>query len=83
VRELGAVHTTSVNNVPIMIDVHPSKLQQVVMRWGVVLAVGSAIYQFVTNLHTVPITGRTQVVALSQEEEMVLTCRVLTQMPLD
>lgn len=41
------------------------------VRWGSVLAVASAVYQFVTNLHTVPITGRTQVVVLSREEECV------------
>ncbi|GLE08489.1 hypothetical protein PINS_up019697 [Pythium insidiosum] len=42
------------------------------MRWGTALAVSSALYQFVTNLHSVPITGRTQVVALDQEEEIEL-----------
>lgn len=41
------------------------------MRWGAVLAVTSAAYQFLTNLHTVPITGRTQVVVLTNEEECV------------
>lgn len=35
------------------------------------LAVTSAAYQFLTNLHTVPITGRTQVVVLTNEEECV------------
>lgn len=47
------------------------------MRWGSALAVVSAVYQFATNLHTVPITGRTQVVVLSREEECVsFTCKV-------
>lgn len=41
------------------------------MRWGSALAVVSAVYQFATNLHTVPITGRTQVVVLSREAECV------------
>ncbi|POM64483.1 Metalloprotease family M48X, partial [Phytophthora palmivora] len=49
--------------------VRPSKLQTQLMRWGAVLGVTSATYQFLTNLHTVPITGRTQVVVLSREEE--------------
>ncbi|DBA02603.1 hypothetical protein Poli38472_014509 [Pythium oligandrum] len=53
----------------IHVDVHPSKVQRTVVRWGTVLAVASAVYQFMGNLHSVPITGRTQVVALSQEEE--------------
>lgn len=44
-----------------------------IVRVGAVLAVSSAVYQFLTNLHTVPITGRTQVVVLSQEEECVRT----------
>ncbi|KAF4316116.1 hypothetical protein BBO99_00008770 [Phytophthora kernoviae] len=52
--------------------VHPSKLQTQLMRWGTVLGVVSATYQFLTNLHTVPITGRTQVVVLSREEECEL-----------
>lgn len=46
-----------------------------IVRVGAVLAVGSAVYQFLTNLHTVPITGRTQVVVLTQEEECVRTGR--------
>ncbi|DAZ96130.1 TPA: LOW QUALITY PROTEIN: hypothetical protein N0F65_008709, partial [Lagenidium giganteum] len=49
--------------------VHPSKFQQQVIRWGTMLGVASAVYQFLTNLRSVPITGRTQVVAMSQEEE--------------
>ncbi|KAG7378800.1 metalloendopeptidase [Phytophthora pseudosyringae] len=53
-------------------DVQPSKLQTQLMRWGAVLGVASATYQFLTNLHTVPITGRTQVVVLSREEECEL-----------
>ncbi|KAJ0400039.1 hypothetical protein ATCC90586_006689 [Pythium insidiosum] len=52
--------------------VPPSRFQVAIMRWGTVLAVSSAVYQFVTNLHSVPITGRTQVVALDQEEEIEL-----------
>ncbi|KAE9232976.1 hypothetical protein PF004_g9775 [Phytophthora fragariae] len=52
--------------------VQPSKFQTQLMRWGTVLAVTSATYQFLTNLHTVPITGRTQVVVLSREEECEL-----------
>lgn len=65
-----------------------------VIRWGAVLAVTSAAYQFLTNLHTVPITGRTQVVVLTNEEECVRTMSAasgpvdtlangLTRMPLD
>lgn len=41
------------------------------MRYGTALIVSSAIYQFVTNLHRVPITGRTQVAVLSPSEECV------------
>jgi hypothetical protein len=40
-------------------------------RWGIVLGVTAATYQFLTNLHTVPITGRTQVVVISREYECV------------
>lgn len=50
----------------------PSRLQQTLMGWGVAVALGSAVYQFMTNLHSVPISGRTQVVAISQEEELEL-----------
>ncbi|OWZ07234.1 Metalloprotease [Phytophthora megakarya] len=52
--------------------VRPSRLQTQVIRWGAVVGVVSATYQFLTNLHTVPITGRTQVVVLSREEECEL-----------
>ncbi|KUF95988.1 hypothetical protein AM588_10005697 [Phytophthora nicotianae] len=52
--------------------VRPSKLQTELIRWGAVLGITSATYQFLTNLHTVPITGRTQVVVLSREEECEL-----------
>ncbi|KAG1705255.1 hypothetical protein DVH05_004187 [Phytophthora capsici] len=52
--------------------VRPSKLQTQLVRWGTVLGITSATYQFLTNLHTVPITGRTQVVVLSREEECEL-----------
>ncbi|KAG2779775.1 hypothetical protein JG687_00012656 [Phytophthora cactorum] len=52
--------------------VRPSKLQTQLIRWGAVLGITSATYQFLTNLHTVPITGRTQVVVLSREEECEL-----------
>ncbi|KAG9405543.1 metalloendopeptidase [Aphanomyces cochlioides] len=38
--------------------------------WSVTaLAGAAAFYQFVTNLHTVPITGRTQVVVFSREDD--------------
>ncbi|KAI9997915.1 hypothetical protein PInf_002172 [Phytophthora infestans] len=45
--------------------VRPSKLQRELIRWGAVLGITSATFQFLTNLHIVPITGRTQVVVLS------------------
>ncbi|TYZ61261.1 hypothetical protein PybrP1_004431 [[Pythium] brassicae (nom. inval.)] len=48
---------------------HPSALQRNVTLVTAALAVTSAAYQFLTNLHTVPITGRTQVVVLTNEEE--------------
>ncbi|ETV94178.1 hypothetical protein H310_12178 [Aphanomyces invadans] len=41
--------------------------------WGLTaFATTTAFYQFVTNLHTVPITGRTQVVVFSREDDTAM-----------
>lgn len=67
---LGVIKSPSLTF--IQAHVHPSKLQIQALRWGTALALSAAVYQFATNLQVVPITGRTQVVALSQEEEWEL-----------
>ena len=47
---------------------HPYR--KLALRVGIVLAFGTAGHQFLSNLHTVPISGRTQVVVMSREDEL-------------